>query len=220
MAATTPPSSDQIRRFSAGERWAHLALAAFMLVLITSAAVLYVDPLSTLVGRRALLSTVHLWAGLLLPLPLILAVVLSPAFRADASRLNRFVPADWVWLRRALRGDVSGPSGKFNAGQKLNSAFVVAAALIMFITGLMMHFFALVPDDLRTGATFVHDVFALFIMLVSAGHIWMAWNDPRARRGLRTGYVSRDWARSKHPLWDGEFDDSATAPSPDVRGSS
>lgn len=220
MAATTPPSSERIRRFSAGERWAHLTLATLMLVLITTAAVLYVDPLSTVVGRRALLSTLHLWAGLLLPLPLIAAVVLSPAFRADASRLNRFVAADWVWLRRASRGDMSGPSGKFNAGQKLNSAFVVASAVIMFGTGLMMHFFDIVPVDLRTGATFVHDVFALFILIVSAGHLWMAWNDPHARQGLRTGFVSRAWVRSKHPLWEPEFDDSATTPVRDVGGSS
>lgn len=219
MAATTP-SSEQVRRFSSGERWAHLGLAAIMVVLILTAAFLYVDPLSTLIGRRALLSTAHLWAGLLLPVPLIAAVLLSPSFRADAHRLNRFIPADWVWLRAALRGDVSAPSGKFNAGQKLNSAFVLGAAVVMFGTGLMMHFFTVIPDDLRTGATFVHDLFALFVVIVSAGHLAMAWNDPTARQGLRTGLVPRRWAEQKHPLWEPDSDSSATAPASDVRGPS
>lgn len=215
MGATTPPSSDLVHRFSAGERWAHRGLASLVLVLIATASVLYVDPLSALVGRRALLSTVHLWAGLLLPLPLIAAVLLSPAFRADVGRLNRFVPADWVWLRSAARGDLSAPSGKFNAGQKLNSAFVLGAAVVMFITGLMMHFFSVVPDDLRTGATFVHDLFALAVMLATAGHLWMAWNDPEARRGLRSGSVSRDWVQRKHRLWTQE-----SAPDSNVMGPS
>jgi hypothetical protein len=69
-----------------------------------------------------------------------------------------------VWLRRALRFDTSGPSGKFNAGQKVNSAFVLGATIVMFVTGLMLHFFAPLPDNVRTGATFVHDLFALAIV--------------------------------------------------------
>jgi formate dehydrogenase subunit gamma len=161
-----------------------------------------VDPLSQLVGRRALLAQIHFWSGLFLPLPLMVAVVRSPAFRSDAKRLNRFQPHDWVWLRRAVRGDTSGASGKFNAGQKLNSAFVFGATIVMFVTGLMLHFFEPLPDNVRTGATFVHDMFALAVVVMGAGHIWMAWNDPEARLGLRTGFVSRGWVRRKHPLWE------------------
>jgi formate dehydrogenase subunit gamma len=29
----------------------------------------------------------------------------------------------------------------------------------------------------------------------------MAWNDPQARRGLRTGFVPRGWAQREHALW-------------------
>jgi formate dehydrogenase subunit gamma len=200
MAETTPRQSE-VPRFSAGERWLHRALALLMSLLIVTAALLYVDPLSQLVGRRALLATVHFWAGVALPLPLLIVVVLSPAFRRDATVLNRFGPEDAQWLRSALRGNLDGPSGKFNAGQKLNSAFVLGAIVVMFITGLMMHFFDALPDSLRTGATFVHDVFGMAVFVMAAGHLWMAWNDPEARRGLRTGAVSREWAGRKHPLW-------------------
>ncbi len=180
----------------------HASFGAVMGVLIVTAALLYVDPLSQLVGRRALLAGIHFWAGLLLPIPLFFAVLLSQGFRGDAARLNRFQPHDWVWLRRALRLDTSGPSGKFNAGQKLNSAFVLGATIVMFVTGLMLHFFEPLPDTVRTGATFVHDMFALAVVVMGVGHIWMAWNDPQSRLGLRTGFVSRDWARRKHPLWE------------------
>ncbi|MCU0299616.1 MAG: cytochrome b/b6 domain-containing protein [Candidatus Nanopelagicales bacterium] len=202
MAETTHPPSEDLRRFTAGERWLHLTFGTLMGVLMVTAALLYVDPLSQLVGRRALLAQIHFWSGLLLPLPLMVAVLLSPAFRSDANRLNRFLPHDWVWLRRAVRGDTSGPSGKFNAGQKLNSAFVCGATIVMFVTGLMLHFFEPLPDNVRTGATFVHDMFALAVMVMGAGHIWMAWSDPEARLGLRSGFVSRGWVRRKHPLWE------------------
>ncbi len=213
MAETTPPLSE-LRRFTPGERWLHLSFGLVMGVLVLTAALLYVDPLSQMVGRRALLAGIHFWAGAVLPVPLLLAVLLSPAFRSDAGRLNRFQPADWVWLRRAVRLDTSGPSGKFNAGQKLNSAFVLGATIVMFVTGLMLHFFEPLPDTVRTGATFVHDMFALAVVVMGAGHIWMAFSDPEARSGLRTGFVSRGWARAKHPLWEQDRAGASTPPPP------
>jgi formate dehydrogenase subunit gamma len=60
------------------------------------------------------------------------------------------------------------------------------------------------PDDIRTGATFVHDWLTLVIVIVLAGHIWMAMGDAEARRGMRTGSVSKDWAKRHHSEWVGE----------------
>ena len=120
-----PPSPDRIRRFSPGERWIHASLGTLMGVCIVTAAMLYWGPLSTLVGRRETVETVHYTSGLLLPLPLIIGALASRAFRADVRRLNRFLPGDARWLRSGNRRDGAFPSGKFNAGQKLNSAFVL-----------------------------------------------------------------------------------------------
>jgi formate dehydrogenase subunit gamma len=196
-----PPSPDRIHRFSPGERWIHASLGTLMGICIVTAAMLYWGPLSTLVGRRETVETVHYTSGLLLPLPLIIGSAASRAFREDVRRLNRFLPGDGRWLRSSGRRGGGFPSGKFNAGQKLNSAFVLSAVLILFATGLMLHYFSLFPDDISTGATFVHDAFAAAVVIVSAGHLWMAWQDPEARRGLRTGFVSRGWAEREHALW-------------------
>ena len=195
------PSPDRIRRFSRAERWIHLAFGALMGVGILTAAMLYWGPLSTLVGRRDVVETVHFASGLLLPMPLVVGAITSRSFRADVRRLNRFLPGDWRWLRSGDRRSGSFPSGKFNAGQKLNAAFVLAAVLILLVTGLMLRYFSAFPDDIRTGATFVHDVFAAAVVIVSGGHLWMAWQDPEARRGLRTGVVSRRWAQREHARW-------------------
>jgi len=194
--------SELIRRFTAAERWIHRTTAALMGTALVTAAFLYLPALAELIGRRSLLVTVHEWAGVIVPVPL-LAGLVSRAFRADLVRLNRFGPHDRGWLRATLRRRPHR-SGKFNAGQKLYAAVISGAVLVMIGTGLIMWFPRLTPLFLRTGATFVHDWLALLIGALVCGHIWMASKDPEARTGLRTGLVSRSWARRHHPLWEGE----------------
>ncbi|AYL35214.1 cytochrome b/b6 domain-containing protein [Streptomyces fungicidicus] len=197
------PAVTAVRRFGRPQRWAHHATAVLMGLCVATAACLYVPQLAQLVGRRALVVTVHEWSGLALPLP-VLAALASRAFRADLGRLNRFGPHDRIWLRAALRRDKrpsSRPAGKFNAGQKLYAAWIAGATLVMLGTGLLMWFTPLTPLVWRTSATFVHDWLALTVGIVLAGHIGMALADPEARRGMRTGSVGRDWAEREHPLW-------------------
>ncbi len=203
-------SPDLLPRFSRGERWIHRSLALLIGLCMVTAAILYFGSLGALVGRRELVATVHLVSGLLTPVPLMLGWLGSRAFRADVRRLNRFLPDDVRWLRSLDRRTGPIPSGKFNAGQKLNSSFVLGAVLVMLATGLMLHWFDLFSDELRTGATFVHDLVALAIVVVAAGHVWMAQGDPIARSGLRTGFVPRDWARHEHALWAAEFKDDSS----------
>ncbi|MFJ3140693.1 cytochrome b/b6 domain-containing protein [Streptomyces sp. NPDC086843] len=201
--ADAPPAATTVRRFGPAQRWAHRATAVLMGVCVATAACLYVPQLAQLAGRRALVVTLHQWSGLLLPVP-VLAALVSRAFRADLGRLNRFGPHDRVWLRAALRRDrrsASRPAGKFNAGQKLYAAWIAGAALVMLGTGLLMWLTHLTPLVWRTAATFVHDWLALTVGIVLAGHIGMALADPEARRGLRTGSVGREWAEREHPLW-------------------
>ncbi|MFE7332797.1 cytochrome b/b6 domain-containing protein [Streptomyces sp. NPDC057565] len=198
-----PRSATRLRRFSAAERWAHRTTAVLMGVCVLTAAFLYLPAFAELVGRRALMVTVHQWSGVALPVP-VLAALGSRALRADLGLLNRFGPHDRRWLRAVLRRDkrpASRPSHKFNAGQKLYAAWAAGATLVMLGTGLMMWFTHLTPPAWRTSATFVHDWLALTLGVVLAGHIGMAMGDPEARRGMRTGSVAREWAEREHPLW-------------------
>jgi formate dehydrogenase subunit gamma len=202
-ADTRAPAGARIRRFSRAERWVHRTTAVLMGVCVVTAAVLYIPQLAVLVGRRELVVRVHECAGLALPVPVLLGLA-SRAFRRDLRFLNRFGPHDRVWLRAALVRDKrhsSRPAGKFNAGQKVYAAWIAGATLVMLGTGLLMWFTHLAPLVWRTSATFVHDWLALTIGVVLAGHIGMALGDPEARRGLRTGTVSREWAKRQHPLW-------------------
>jgi formate dehydrogenase gamma subunit len=201
----TPEGTARLPRFALPERAVHHGTAILMIVCLVTAACLYVPPISAAVGRRELIRTVHVVAGFALPLP-ILAGLLSAAFRADLRRLNRFTVHDRDWLRRADRRDVVDgegviPVGKFNAGQKLNAAFVAGSILVMLGTGVMLTYPDPWPDALRTGATFVHDWLTLGIFVMFLGHLWYALNDAGALAGMWSGHVDRSWAARHHPAW-------------------
>ena len=197
-------SAARLPRFTTAERWVHRVLGILMGILMVTAALLFIPDLGGIVGNRPLVRLAHEVAGFALPIPLLLAV-LAREFRDDAGRLNRFLPSDWEWLRSRDRRSGRIPVDKFNAGQKLNASFTLGAIIVMFMTGSMMFFSSLFPDNLRTGATFVHDWLALAMVVVVLGHIYMAFSDPIARAGMRTGFVPERWARREHGAWAAEL---------------
>jgi formate dehydrogenase subunit gamma len=207
-----PPSPEaSLTRFSRSERWTHRVVGILVGVLLVTAALLYVPDLSGIVGNRQIVRVVHEVAGFALAIPLVLAL-LSRAFRDDAGRLNRFRPTDWEWLRSRDRRSGRIRVGKFNAGQKLNAAFMLGAIIVMLMTGSLMFFSSLFADALRTGATFVHDWLALVMLVVVCGHTYMAFNDATARLGMRTGSVPVSWAEREHAAWADEVAPAQAVP--------
>ena len=178
----------------------HAAVGGLVVVLMATAAALYLGPVAVLVGHRAVVAAVHTWCGLALPVPVLVGLA-SVAYRTDLGRLNRFSPADRAWLRsgRARAGDVG--VGKFNAGQKLNTSLSAGALVVLLGTGVLMAWPSLVGLSYRTGATFVHDVVGFALSLLVLGHVSKALQDREALRGARTGRVSTAWASRRHPAW-------------------
>lgn len=197
--------SDTLARFAPAERLVHRAVAVLMGVCLVTALVLYNGQLMLLVGHRHLVESVHVWAGLALPVPMLLGA-LSVAYRTDVRRLNRVTPADWAWLRSPTRRDGRIRVGKFNAGQKINAWLVAGSTGVLLGTGALMYWTGLVRLSWRSGATFVHDWVALALGLLVLGHLAFAFRDPEARRGMRTGRVARGWARREHAAWADEAD--------------
>ena len=212
--AAPPMASDDIVRFDRTQRIVHWTTASLFGVLMLTGAALYAGPVSTLVGRRELMRTLHVMAGLALPVPLIVGLLgrRGARLRADLSKLNRWIADDRRWLRRKRRA--TARLGKFNPGQKINAVFLGSAAVVMFGTGVMLHWFSLVPLDWRTGATFVHDWFALGVWLSVGGHVLFAMRDPIALGGMRHGTVSARWARTERPRW---YEEEMGAPAPEAR---
>ena len=194
------PLSSYVQRFTRAERWIHAVVAALVLVLIVTAAFLYLPFLASLAGQRNIFKWLHVAAGLVLPLPIVVALFFE-AVRVDAGRLNRFTPEDWRWFRRSEREGGHLRVEKFNAGQKLHSAVEAGALLVLFLTGVIMTLPSFATDDQRTGATFVHDWFGLGVAILVAGHMFKAWSDPVAMAGMRSGFVPTDWVAVHHNAW-------------------
>ena len=217
MVATTRPRPERVRvqRFARAVRVLHWTNATLFVVLLFTAAVLYVGPLSGAVGRRELIRQIHVYTGLALPVPFLLAYAgrWRTSVRADVRALNRWDAHDRRWMRTFGR-DPFVRLGKFNAGQKLNAAFVAGAIPVMLGTGSIMHWFRYFPVDWRTGATFMHDWIDIALFFMIFGHIVKALAEPDALRGMVRGWVWADWARNRRPRWYEEVQGAEATPRP------
>jgi len=195
-----------LSRFTAAERLVHRSTAALIAVLTATGAVLYYEPFALAVGRRPLVEGLHIAAGLLLPVPTIAGLALSAAFRHDVRTLGRMSKLDWLWLRRRDRRTARLPIGKFNGGQKLASAVLLGALLVLFGTGLLLIAPVTInlPVKLRTGATITHDLFTFGVLLLLGGHFWLALRHPEARTALRTGQMDLGYAEIEYAGWAAE----------------
>lgn len=187
-------------RFDAVERAVHWSTAALVAICGVTALALSFGPLSALVGRRELLKTVHVVAGLFLVVPFVVgrAGPWSAQLRADVRQLNRFDDEDRRW-RPASGRPVR--TGKFHPGQKLNAAASAAAIVALVATGLVLWQFHPFPIDVRRGATFVHDWTAFLFAFLLAGHVANALADRESLRGMVGGTVDARWAARTHPRW-------------------
>lgn len=197
------PTGTRLLRFTVPVRVIHAVTGALMLVCIATAAILYNGSLAVLFGHRYVVEQIHVWCGFALPVPVVLGLV-SPSYRADLRRLNRFTPHDWHWLRSKARRSGKIPVGKFNAGQKLNGALSAGAIGVLLATGIVMYFTRLTRLSWRSGATFLHDWFSLGLGLLIVGHIVYALRDTEALSSMWQGFVSLQWARREHGQWAAE----------------
>jgi formate dehydrogenase subunit gamma len=90
----------------------------------------------------------------------------------------------------------------------------------MLATGLILRWPNPFSNDLRTGATFVHDWFAFGVWIAVLGHIYFAVRDPVALGGMTRGSVTLYWARTERPAWYREVvgDERAVSASGDRSG--
>jgi formate dehydrogenase subunit gamma len=198
-----------VLRFDATERWMHWAFSVpFLLLLITGIA-LGLPQTEVLLTHRDLIRAVHLASAVaLVALPA--AVWLAGnrrSLRRDAREIDRWDRRDWQWLRRApwpFRRLALPPQGRFNAGQKLNSILVTAAAVGFVVTGIFMWKAEAFPIWLGDVSTQAHDLLTIAVIPLVIGHIIMAALNPRTNQALGSvfhGYVDAGWARAHHGHW-------------------
>lgn len=202
----------KVPRFTRTERSLHWVLTlVFFILLLTGfvlgsglggvAGFLYSPSLSTWFGNRDVVKQIHIIVGFLFVLgPIAFLVFNRRAILRSVLEIDRWDKDDILWLFSRLKR----PQGKFNAGQKFNTIFTVAAAIIFLATGFIMWKWTLFPEWLRDNAIFTHDWLTVLIVFFVVGHIYLALINPRTReslRGITVGWVKARYVRSHHRKW-------------------
>lgn len=198
----TPHPGVQILRFDRVQRAAHWANAVLFGILMVTALPLYFGSLFGIVLPRHTVVEIHLWSGIILPLPIFVSLVgpWGAGMRRDVRRINRWTRDEIHWLRR-LGGTSGATVDKFNPGQKLNAIFTAGSILVLLVSGSIMQWFRFFPVSWRTGATFVHDVLAFTVFVVVFGHITFALTHRDSMRSMIKGWVTEPWAARHAAGW-------------------
>ena len=191
-----------VRRFSRTERALHWANAVGFFVLLGSGLVLYLPRLAVLVGRRPLVKDVHFWSGIGWVTVLALVVLLGDrrGLLRTARELDAFDRDDRLWLRGRHT-----PSGRFNAGQKLNAVLTAAFTVLFLLSGLLLW---LGERDTRfrfASTVVLHDGLMYVSLILVVGHLYLTLIHPTTRhslRGMTLGTVHEEWAHVHHRKWE------------------
>jgi formate dehydrogenase subunit gamma len=209
-APTATEQSAYVRRFSSAERSLHWLLAGTFFAMLATGLILYLPSLAEVAANRQLWKSIHLgaaigfWAGTLL------LVLSAPGeLHRTARDLDAFDEDDRRWLRWAVRrSGPEPPQGRFNAGQKLNTAVIAGLMVVFTISGTLMYLQETDASFRGTSAILVHDVAMYVAVPIVVGHLYLALLNPSTRhslRGMAIGTVRRDWARRHHAKWEREL---------------
>ena len=196
-----------IERFSLADRMAHWLTAIVFVTLAITGLVLSLGKavLLPLVGYilfswlATLSKNVHNLIGPIL-------IVAVPWMFVRYIRYNGIGMEDVRWFLN-IAGFFKGhehPSGKFNAGEKLQFWFVlVVLTSVLVVTGLVLAFpnFGQVRQTMQV-ANLLHMAAAYVAIALTLVHIYLGTLGMEgAYRSMRYGYVDSTWARHHHLRW-------------------
>jgi formate dehydrogenase subunit gamma len=199
-----------VRRFSPAEQSLHWLLAASFLTMLATGLILYLPSLAQVAANRQLWKSIHLGAALAFWAGLFLLFMSSPReLQATARQFDHYDEDDRRWLAWSVRRTgPEPPQGRFNAGQKLNSAIVAGLMVVFTISGTLMYLQETDASFRGTSAILVHDAAMYIAVPIVLGHLYLALLNPSTRhslRGMTLGSVRRDWAKKHHPKWEREL---------------
>jgi len=207
MATERP---EYVRRFSSTEQALHWLLAVSFLTMLATGLILYLPSLAEVAANRRLWKSIHLGAALAFWLGTLLIISSSTGgLRRTVGQIDRFDDDDRRWLKWQVRQmGPKPPQGRFNAGQKLNTAVIAGLMVVFTISGTLMYLQEVNASFRGTSAILVHDIAMYIAIPLVIGHLYMALLNPSTRhslRGMVLGTVRRDWAREHHAKWEREL---------------
>jgi formate dehydrogenase subunit gamma len=206
-AKASPP--DEILRFRKSERQLHWAVAAPLIVSLTTATILVaVYNLHPGWPYRAVFSWTHRISGVclfFLPLLTVMRHRKELGIYVDNTRQAWFWTLNdvkWLFLMgpASMCKKISLPhQGKFNAAEKINYMVLTLTYPCYIVTGVLIWL-----PGVALVAWLLHFSMAMIATPLIMGHIFMATINPETRVGLTgmiSGFVDRQWAKHHYRLW-------------------
>jgi formate dehydrogenase subunit gamma len=211
----------RIARFTVAERLLHWLLAAAFGVLLGTGLLMSVPALEGMVPRPVAKAW-HIDAAIGLAVGVVVITLAhARTIGHTISDLERFDADDRRWLaqipRRLASGAPAPPQGRFNAGQKLNTAVVAGLMVVSYITGFLLWYGERDTAYRFAGTINVHDDLTWLLMILVAGHLYMALvnlDTRAAMAGMVRGSVDRAWALRHHAKWVADVDRTASQADP------
>jgi formate dehydrogenase subunit gamma len=207
VATTSTPTSTSatVLRFNPTQRAVHWIHGIAFVVALVSGLSLFFAPLEALIAHRFVLRWVHIVSGLVFALAPYLVARLGDwrSVKSDFAEAQWWDADDRSFFSGWLVHD-EAPVGRFNAGQKANMMFTLAATIFFLLSGVVMWQYLHFDADLVKNAGLVHDSLTFAILVVWLGHLWYALGNPKTRhsmRGMLDGRVERAWAARLHSKW-------------------
>ncbi len=154
--------------------------------------------LSNLFGAGYTARLLHPWFSLLFTFGLLLL------FFRWAIRM-KWTPSDTNWMRnikRYMRHEEIAGVGKFNGGQKLFFWAACLGAAVLLLTGIVIWFPASFPILLRYLSYLLHEFVFILFALAIIYHLYITlFALGGTLRAMTRGTVTKNWARSHHPVW-------------------
>jgi len=209
-ARTATEQREYVRRFSPAEQTLHWLLATSFLTMLATGLILYLPSLAQVAADRQLWKSIHLGAALAFWVGVFLIATSAPGELGRTAReLDHYDEDDRRWLVWSVtRRGPEPPQGRFNAGQKLNTALIAGLMVVFTVSGTLMYLQEINASFRGTSAILVHDIAMYVAVPLVIGHLYLAVLNPSTRhslRGMLLGTVRRDWARRHHPKWEREL---------------
>lgn len=212
-------NNQMILRTPFAERFCHWVIVLCFFLAATSGLSWFFPSfswLSAFLGTPQMARVLHPFLGI--------AVFLGLCFMLlRFAKHNLFVKTDRLWFRNARQVIMNQHAeplriGKYNAGQKVLFWLIMAAILVLLVSGLIMwraYFSGFFSIPVLRLAILAHAVAGIGLILLILGHIYLAIWVRGSISGMVTGYVSKAWARAHHDRW---YDELQTHDKPAEKG--
>ena len=191
-----------LARFTLTERLLHWVHATAFFILLASGLSLYLPVLTTVIARRPLVKSIHIWTAIAWAIAIVVIGLLGNrrALLQTIREIDLFDRDD----RRFLTGHLHAPQGRFNAGQKVNAVLTAAFAVLFAVSGALLWYGERDTRFRLQGTVYLHDALMYLSVALVIGHLYLAVIHPATRhslRGITVGAVREDWATTHHAKW-------------------